>query len=663
MAPDIGTLTLILALVLSIYSILASIVGYVRQIPQVIDSGRYASYTICLLLIISTASLVASFLSHDFSVKYVAEHSNLVMPKMYTWVAFYAGNEGSLLFIAVVLSILSAIALRLASKEEAYQTLPYTNVVLMLILAFFVGVMIFLASPFERLDLVPVDGEGVNPLLIHPGMFIHPPTLMTGLIATSIPFSFAMGALLSGKTGDEWIDHGRSWGLFSWAVLGSGLLLGSWWAYTILGWGGYWGWDPVENAGLMPWLGLTAFVHSIMIQKRRGIFRMWNIALIIIAFGLAQFGMFINRGGPVPSVHSFGASTLGMVFLSFMAITMAVSLAVFLTRFKHAKHQQPLESPLSREAAFLVNNLLLLTVAFVTLWGVVFPIISEIFEGKTVTVGAPFYNQVNGPVLLGLVFLMAAGPLLPWRHASISNIRRAFIWPLIAFIVVAALLFVAGIRNLYALISFGTCAMVVAGILKEWISGTKSTYNKNSRNYLFAFFHLIFSNRPRYGGYIVHLAIVALSLGVIGTSFYSEQQDVVLSKGESITLNDYKITYVDQFSATKPDHKLQIAEIDLYKNDAYIETLEPWKAFYPVFNMISTRAAIRSTPLEDFYIIYSEDVDQEKALFRIYINPLMMWIWIAGPLLILGALVSLWPQQNIAKKQPEETDDRPYNEG
>ena len=662
MAPDIGTLTLTLALVLSLYSILASIIGYIRQIPQVVDSGRYASYATSFLLIISTASLVTSFLSHDFSVKYVAEHSNLAMPKIYTWVAFYAGNEGSLLFIAVVLSILSAIALRLASKEEAYQTLPYTNVSLMLILAFFVGVMIFLASPFERLDLIPVDGEGVNPLLIHPGMFIHPPTLMTGLIATAIPFSFAMGTLLSGKTGDEWVNHGRSWGLFSWAVLGSGLLLGSWWAYTILGWGGYWGWDPVENAGLMPWLALTAFVHSIMVQKRRGIFRMWNIALIIIAFGLAQFGMFINRGGPVPSVHSFGASTLGMVFLSFMAITMALSLVVFLARFKQVKHQQPLESPLSREAAFLVNNLLLLTVAFVTLWGVVFPIISEINQGKTVTVGAPFYNEVNGPILLGLVFLMATGPLLPWRHASISNIRRAFIWPLIAFIAVALLLFMGGIRNLYALISFGTCAMVVTGILKEWISGTKSTHRRNARNYLFAFCHLIFSNRPRYGGYIVHLAIVALSLGVIGTSFYSEQQDVILSRGESITVNDYKITYLDQLKDTKTDHKLQIATIALYKNNTYITTLEPWKAFYPDFNMVSTRAAIRSTPLEDFYIIYSEDIDNEKALFRIYINPLMMWIWIAGPLLILGTIVSLWPQREPTRKIPEETGERSYNE-
>ena len=409
---ELGNITLFMALAVTVYSGLGSILGAVRSSPLLIESSYKATYAVALVCIVSTACLVGSFVTNDFQVEYFANHSSRAMDVQYVWVAFYAGNEGSLLFIALALSILCTIAIyyrHIASTE----IMPYVNFVLMLVMLFFLAVMAFLANPFDRFEFTPLDGQGINPLLTHPGMFIHPPVLMTGLISFSIPFAFGMGSMISGRTRDEWVDAGRTWGLVSWALLGIGLLLGSWWAYTILGWGGYWAWDPVENAGFMPWIAMTAFIHSIMVQKRRGMFRMWNMALIIIAFAFAQFGMFINRGGPVPSVHSFGQSTLGWIFLMFMGFTVVISFAIFFFRYKSLKSEENLESAVSRESAFLLNNLMLLAVSFVTLWGVIFPLISELTTGEIITVGAPFYNQVNGPLFLGLILLMGVAPYIP----------------------------------------------------------------------------------------------------------------------------------------------------------------------------------------------------------------------------------------------------------
>ena len=528
---DLGYITLLLALVLASYSVMGSLVGASRGAPQLVRSALNATYLAPIALGLSTVGLVGAFVSKDFQVQYVAEHSNRAMDPQYIWVAFYAGNEGSILFIAFALAVLAAVAV-FFSPKALKPSLPYVNAVLMLVLVFFVAVMVFLANPFERLDFAPSDGRGINPLLTHPGMFIHPPMLMTGLISFTVPFAIAMGAMLSGRTGDEWVDAGRAWGILSWALLGIGLLLGAWWAYTILGWGGYWAWDPVENAGFMPWIVATAFIHSIMVQKRRGMFRMWNLALLIIAFGFAQFGMFINRGGPVPSVHSFGASTLGWIFLVFMGVTMLVSFAIFFWRYNSLKSAQTLESALSREGAFLVNNLLFLGVAFVTLWGVVYPLISELFQGETITVGQPFYNQVNGPIFLALIFLMGVAPFLPWRRASWKTVRQALLAPVAVAVLVVALLLALGVRNPYAVTAFGLCSFVTAGIVREWARGAISRHGRGE-SYPIAFARLIAGNRPRYGGYVVHLAVVLLALGVAGSSFYGIQRDVALSPGET----------------------------------------------------------------------------------------------------------------------------------
>ena len=459
---DLGAISLWIALALAAYAAIGSVVGKTRDSAVLVDSSRNAVYLLVLVLLVATISLIVSFINHDFEVAYVAAHSELAMPDRFTWVAYYAGNEGSLLFISFCLAVMSALAIWLA-PIKVRDTLPYTAGVLMVVLTFFLAVTSIMANPFDKLPFTPLDGDGINPLLTHFGMFVHPPMLMAGLIATAIPFSFAMGSLIGGKTGDEWVDTGRIWGIISWAMLAVGLLLGSWWAYTILGWGGFWFWDPVENAAFMPWLGLTAFVHSIMVQKRRGMFRMWNIVLINVSFGLALYGMFMNRGGSVPSVHSFGSSSLGWVFLLFLGIGILVPFIIFFWRYPLLKSAQNLDSMLSREAAFLVNNFLLLAIAGVTMWGTVYPLISKLFTGVELTVARPFYDQVNGPLMLGLIFLMGVGPLLPWRRATPASVRRALMPPGIAAAVTVLVLLALGVRQEYALIAFGLAAAVTAG--------------------------------------------------------------------------------------------------------------------------------------------------------------------------------------------------------
>ena len=639
---DLGAACLWMALALAVYSCAASVGGQLRGAPALAESARLAAYVLAVVLLVATLSLVQSFIARDFSLAYVAAHSNLAMPNIYTWVAFYAGNEGSLLYIAFALSAMAAVAIRWAPASTR-PTLAWTVAILMFIEVFFLAVMAFMANPFQRLPFPVPDGQGINPLLTHFGMFLHPPALMAGLVGISIPMAFSLGGLIGGQGGDEWIDAGRAWGVGIWALLAAGLLLGSWWAYTILGWGGFWFWDPVENAAFMPWIALTAFVHSIMVQKRRGMFRMWNIVLIDVAFGLALYGMFMNRGGPVPSVHSFGASTLGWVFLLFLAVGVAVPLAIFFWRYDRMRSARRLDSMLSREAAFLINNLLLLGIAFATLWGTVYPLLARLFAEQEITVARPFYDQVNGPLLLALVLLMGIGPLLPWRRANWRSLRRALLVPGAAALVTAAILLAAGIRQPYAVVGFGLCALVSASIIAEWTRGVIARRRSAGDNPLVGFARLIAANRPRYGGYVVHLAVVMVALGVVGQSFYGVQRDVALFPGQSVAIEDYRMVYVDTTALAFADRTEFRTTVEVYRDGALLAVMHPRRTFHPDHNMASTRAAIRSTPVEDFYVVPSENREDGAVGFRILVNPLVWWMWVAGPVMILGTVIALWP--------------------
>ncbi len=644
---EAGQMALVISLVVALYAGLASFVGAARRVPELAASGRYAFYTVPILLTVSTVALIYGFVARDFSIRYVAENSNLAMPEIYTWVALYAGNSGSLLFLAIVYSAMAVIAVAMARRRLPY-TAPYATGIMALFLAFFLGVMVFLANPLERLPFTPADGQGINPLLIHFGMFIHPPLQMAGLVSVAIPFSIAIGALAARRGGrDEWVDLGRFWGLVSWLILTVGLLLGAWWAYTILGWGGYWAWDPVENSALMPWLAMTAFVHSIMVQKRRGMFRMWNMVLIIVGFTLAQMGMFINRGGPVPSVHSFAQSSMGWTFLGFMGLTLLGSVGVFLWRSESLKSRENLESMLSREAAFLAQNVLFLLAAFVTLWGTLFPIFSEAAQDIVITVGKPFFDRVNGPLLLGIVLLMGVGPLLPWRRASSRNLYRMLRIPIGAAILTAIALFAIGVRELPALVAMSTAALVFTGIAHEWMRGTRSRHGKGE-SYPVAFLNLINGNRPRYGGYVVHIAILMLAVGAVASSFYGVQRDVVMRPGDTQTLGEYTFTYLNVEHTLFSDREESAARFQVFKGDRNLGVMEPFRAFFPDFRISATRGAIRSTPVEDFYIVPSEFNEDGRAVFRVLINPLVWWMWASGPIMALGVGVALWPQRQHA---------------
>ena len=647
MIVDAGSVALPIAFVVVVYAAVSSVLGAWRRIPELVLSGRYGLYTVPFLLAISTAALVNAFVSRDFSVRYVAENSSLDMPHVYTWVAMYAGNAGSMLFIAMVFAVLCVVATRSISGRLP-ETAPYSTALMAVVLGFFLGVMLFLANPLERLPLPPQNGEGINPLLVHFGMFIHPPLLMAGLISVAIPFSIAMGSLLAGRGGrDEWVDLGRMWGMFSWLVLTIGLLLGAWWAYTILGWGGYWAWDPVENSALMPWLAMTAFVHSIMVQKRRGMFRMWNIILVTVAFTLAEMGMFINRGGPVPSVHSFAQSAMGWIFLAFIGATLLGSLAAFAWRMDTLRSRQRLESMLSRESFFLLQNVLFLTVAFVTLWGTVYPVIADAAQGETITVGEPYFNRVNGPILLTIVLVMGIGPLLPWRRANWRSLVRALKYPLAGALLAAAASAGLGVRQPLALLALAVSAMVVSGILLEWARGSRTRHRKGE-SYPVAWWRLVTSNRPRYGGYVVHLAIIMLAVGAIGSSFYSVQRDFALAPGQSATLGKYTFTYLGFHLASFRDRDEVTAEFAVSAGGRSLGIMSPSRAFYPNFRIGATRAAVRSTPIEDFYIVPSEFADDGQAVFRVYVNPLVWWMWAAGPVLLLGALLAVSPSARRA---------------
>ncbi|MCY4476278.1 MAG: cytochrome c biogenesis protein CcsA [Chloroflexi bacterium] len=674
---QIGTTAIWLGVAVSAYAAITSLVGAKGAVPELVVSGRRAVYMAFLVALVASAALLIAFLTNDFSIKYVANNSNIVMGRGYTLVAFYAANEGSLLYITLALALMSAISVRLAPRRFA-GAMPYTVAILAVVLAFLFGTMATYANPFETLEIVPPDGRGVNPLLLHPGFYSHPPLIMAGLVGITIPFAFASGALISGEYGDDWVDIARVFAIIMWGILGVGILLGAWWAYTILGWGGYWSWDPIENVALMPWLVLTAFIHSIMVQRRRGMFRMWNIVLIDVAFILAQLGMSINRGGSVVSVHSFAESTLGLLFLSFMAISLLFAFAIFIWRYPRLKSERAIESFMSRESSFLVNNFLLLVVMSITLWGVIYPVFSNLARDVDVSISAPYFNRVNGPVLLLTVIVMGIGPLLPWRRTSTRSLNRWLMAPLIAASLTVIVLVAFGVWEFWAVLGFAAVTFAGVAVFEEWWMGARARVSNLGETPWSAWWRLVNGNRPRHGGYIVHVAVLSLAIGVIGTQFFDQRYDAAIAPGESLVLDDYRIEYVDNRVHDRPDRLARWAQIDVYRidpaqysgefsaakdagkqgftvatgrrpGDNFVGQLEPSHEFFRNFNMVSVRSGIKTSPIEDLYVIPRDFLEDERVSLAVSINPLAMWLWIAGPIFLLGTLVALWPHPTLER--------------
>src|ERR1043166_5879453 len=533
----LGTLALWLAFLLGVWGALAGFVGGLATPPRpdLARSSRHAVFAMCAALLVAVVSLEWALFQHDFNVEYVAAYTSRNLPTFYTWSALYAGQKGSLLFWATVLSVFGSLALLLTPRRHR-ELLPHVAGVVSVVAAFFISVMLFgHANPFQRLPYTPLDGNGLNPQLQNPGMVFHPPMLYLGYISITIPFAFAIAALLSKRLDADWLGAIRKWTLLSWLFLSIGLMIGMWWAYVELGWGGYWAWDPVENAALLPWLVMTAFLHSVMIQEKRGMLKKWNLALIIGAWLLSIFGTFITRSGVIASVHSFTQSNVGYFFLAFLVLAAVSSFTLYATRLPLLEAEARLESMVSREASFLFNNLLLIGIAFSVLWGTLFPILSEAIRGTKITVGPPFFNQVNVPLGLSLLALTGIGPLIAWRRASIPNLRRQFAVPVTAAIFVLLIFLVAGMRDVGALMALTIGGFVFATVIQEFARGARARHRQYGEPTALAVVQLLSRNRRRYGGYIVHVAMAMLFIAFAGMSFKTETE-ATLRPGESATL-------------------------------------------------------------------------------------------------------------------------------
>lgn len=647
----IGELSLWVALLMAAWAGVTSFAGGMLGRDDLVTSGRRGLYATCAMVVLASIGLWDALLTHDFSLSYVAGHTSANMPKIYVFTAFWGGQAGSMLFWALILSIYSAIAVW-SVKDSARDLAPWAAGTLAAILVFFIATTCFKANPFDRLPFVPADGKGMNPQLQNPGMAIHPPNLYLGYVATAVPFAFAIAALATRRLDASWLAVVRRWSLISWFFLTVGITLGMWWAYVELGWSGYWAWDPVENASFLPWLTGTAFLHSIMIQEKRGMLRKWNVVLVVTTFLLAIFGTFITRSGVIESVHSFAQSPVGAWFGTFFVLTTGATIYFVATRLKDLEARAGLESMVSREAAFLYNNLVLVGIAFSVLWGTLFPILSEWVRGSKITVGPPFFNTVNVPLGLLLLGLTGVGPLIAWRKASLSNLRRQFTTPVLLGVFAGSALVAVGMRNGHALVAYTLAAFVAGTIAQEFYKGIGARRHIHGESLGTATVRLIARNRRRYGGYIVHAGIVILFSAFAGLAF-KKDHDVQLKAGETKELVDplgHRWRFISQGVSTSETLNRFVTAIGLevFRDGKRLGILTSEKRQYfdsnkqPQFEP-STEVGIRTSAALDLYVVLA-GVRDDTAELRISFNPLVVWVWIGGMIMAIGGLIVMWPQ-------------------
>ncbi|MDW8058519.1 MAG: cytochrome c-type biogenesis CcmF C-terminal domain-containing protein [Thermomicrobium sp.] len=640
---QLGSGALILALILAVYGIGASLLGARRRMPELLQSAFRATYGVALLVALAVFALVMAFVRHDFRLAYVAARSSRDMPLHYVIAAFYGGQEGSLLYWAMVASVLGALALYLHRNSDRL-LLPYMNATLLSILTFLLLVLTVVASPFRLLPVTPPDGAGLNPLLRDPGMMAHPPLLLAGYASFSVPFAFGMAALITGRLGSDWLRAIRRWALLSWAILGMGLLVGAWWAYHVLGWGGYWGWDPVENLALLPWLTSTAFLHSIIVQERRGMLKVWNLALLLATFALSIYGTFIVRSGILSSVHSFATSDIGHWFLVYLSLVLVVGIGLLVYRLPGLQSERRIESVTSREAGFLFNNLLLTGIAFAVFWGTNFVLFSELFWETRISVGPPFYNRVVGPLLLVLLLLMAIGPLLSWRRTELPILLRNLRWPVAGAVAVAVigLLF---FERAWAAFAFAVAIAATLVTVQEFWRGIAARRRMARENPLVAAWRLVERNNRRYGGYLVHFAVFLIAFGVIASNAFQIERQFVLRPGERGTIGAYTVVYRGLDDRRTADAEVVSAIVNVYRGDRFAGTVESHRYFYRNYeDQPTARMGIMLVGMDDVYVVLDRWQDDGTASLRVYINPLVIWIWIGAAVFLLGTVTLFWPQ-------------------
>ena len=666
MLANFGFGVLLLTFVLALYGAGAAIYGGIKNRPAWVESSRLAMLLTFPLITLAVLDLIYLLVSGHYEVAFVYNVSSIAMPLYLRATALWGGQAGSLVFWSWLMSAFaSAVTLRRWSRDREF--LPWVVTVALVTLAFFLGLAIFVDNPFERFWsvsgneiqamfapagaslIVPQDGRGLNPLLRHPGMIIHPPMLYMGFVSFVIPFAFAVAALVTGRTDDRWIRLTRRWTLVAWLFLSLGLVLGMRWAYDVLGWGGYWGWDPVEIAALMPWLSGTAFLHSVMIQEKRGMFKRWNMVLIILTYCLVIFGTFLTRSGVLSSVHAFAQSAVGPLFFGFIGITFAISLGLLLWRWNDLHSEGELYSLLSRESLFLVNNLLFMGILIVCFSGVIYPLVSELLTGQKVTVGPPFYQRATGPLFAGLLFLMGVAPLSAWGISTFKTLGRSIWKPTIVSLVALALSIALGIRNGSALLGFWLVAFTASITLYDYSRAVWARHRRSGENLAISLVHLAARNRRRYGGYIIHMGVILMALGIIGITFFQTETQGTLKPGESLSLDGYQVTYRDlAVFDTNDGRNVARAVVDVSRDGKTVAQLYPRRDYYYQSQQPMTIPGVRSNLEDDVYVLLVDwqPITANGATFKFYHNPLVNWMWIGGFIFILGTLVAAWPDKD-----------------
>jgi cytochrome c-type biogenesis protein CcmF len=642
----LGRGALLLALVLLLHAALAGAAGALRRSPRLTASARNALVGAFAATALAAGVLVASFVVHDFSITYVAHHSSRELPLGYTLAALWSGQEGSLVLWLLILTGTGSAA-ALVHDRFIVHSLPWVVPVLGAVGSFFAFLLVVVSPPFAT-QVAPLDGSGLHPSLQNPYVLAHPPMLYLGYVGLTIPFAFAMAALLGGRLDERWIVATRRWTLGAWTFLGIGILLGAKWAYAEIGWGGYYAWDPVENAALMPWLAGTAYLHSVIVQEKKDVLRVWNVVLVSLAFVLALFGTFLTRSGIINSVHSFAQSSIGAWFLGFIALVTALTALLIAVRLPLLRSPSRLQSLVSRESAFLYNNLLFVAFCLTVLWGVAFPILTEAVRGEAMTIGPPYYNFFLKFFGLPLLFLMGIGPLVAWRRSSLRSLRRNLLVPAGVAVGAGALLAVGGAgSNVPALVAYGFCAFVLTAIGLELWRGTRARRNAE-RGWAAAFTSLVARNRRRYGGYVVHAAVVLLVIGVAGSSGYGVERTAHLEPGQALTIADYELRYLTSTSETRPNAVELRALVDVRRGGERLGELSAGKNRYFAEADTSNEVAIRSDWArgEDLFLIVEEFSRDGSVWVKVLVNPLVNLIWLAGLVFVVGAAIAVWPPRS-----------------
>jgi len=634
----LGRPSLLGALVFSLFAIAAFIAASRTGRRDLSQAGKRALYATFGFTALATISLVTALLAHDFSLSYVTSYTSRSLSVPYTISSLWGGMEGSLLFWTTLLTGFSALAIAKAPARNS-RLVGAAGAVLMGIAAFFLFMVAFPGNPFaEVAGDVPVDGNGLNPLLQSPGMVIHPPLLYTGFVGFSIPFAFAIGALFTKRLDDSWFTATRQWTLFAWTALSIGIVLGGAWAYTELGWGGYWAWDPVENASFMPWLTATAFLHSVVIQEKRRMLKVWNVTLIVLTYGLAVFGTFLTRSGLLSSIHTFSEGPIGKYFLPFLALLLVGGLGMVAYRLDALRSENRLDSLISRESAFIANNVLFVAAAFTVLWGTIYPIVAEVSSGIRLSVGPPFFNTIFAPIGLAIIGLTGIGPLISWRRMSKGAFWRMVRVPLGAGGLTVLALGLGGLSSPGALLSFALCAFTSTAIIGEFVRGSRVYRRRDSVGPLTALNRTIARNRRRYGGYIVHLGVLLIVIGFAGNAFKVERR-ADMAPGDTLDVGSYTLTYEGVRTATTSEKDIFEATLAVSRGDDGVGTMRPQRNLHLAQGQWQSEVAIRTNPIEDLYVVVTGFDTDRSAVIRTFVNPLTWWIWAGAAVMLAGMLV------------------------